>query len=88
MRGNPLFVQKGAPRTAIMHQGASYYIEGAQYQDACWPHAEWTRTPSGKNSNIAGGRLNWVSNVGQSRVQRGIPACRNGFYIMAAHMQW
>jgi hypothetical protein len=32
--------------------------------------------PSGKNFHMAGGRVNRVPNVGQSRVQRGIPACR------------
>jgi hypothetical protein len=43
-------LKEGAPRTAIMHQRASRYIEGSRSQDACWLHAEWTRTPSGKNS--------------------------------------
>jgi hypothetical protein len=33
----------GAPRTANMHQRASYYIEGSQLYDAYWPHAEWAR---------------------------------------------
>jgi hypothetical protein len=52
MRGNPLFVQKGAPRTATMHQGVSLHIEGSHLHDACWLHAQWTRTPSGKNSKL------------------------------------
>jgi hypothetical protein len=50
--GEPAFGAKGAPRTVTMHQGASECIESCQYQDACWPHAEWTRTPSGKNSKL------------------------------------
>jgi hypothetical protein len=54
MRGNPLFVQKGAPRTAIMHQQASRCIESGQSQDACWPHAEWTSTSSGNPAFCAG----------------------------------
>jgi hypothetical protein len=52
MRGNPLF---GAPRTAIIHNQAPCYIKGSRPHDACWHHAEWTRTPSGKNSYMACG---------------------------------
>jgi hypothetical protein len=33
--------------------------------------------PSGKNFHMASGRVNRVSNVGQSRVQRGTPACES-----------
>ena len=51
MRGNPLFMKKGAPRTASMHNATSNCVKGSQLDDACWPHAQWTRTPSGKNSN-------------------------------------
>jgi hypothetical protein len=47
--GGTRFLKEGAPRTAIMHNRASCYIEGSRPQDACWLHAEWTRTPSGKN---------------------------------------
>jgi hypothetical protein len=35
-----------------MHQGASEFIESCQSQDAYWLHAEWTRSPSGKNSKL------------------------------------
>jgi hypothetical protein len=73
-------LKEGAPRTAIMHHRASCYIEGSRPQDACWLHAEWARPlPQSRvqrGTNLASGRVNRVSNVGQSRVQRGIPACR------------
>ena len=47
--GGTRFLKEGAPLTAIMHQCASCYIEGSRSQDACWLHAEWTRTPSGRS---------------------------------------
>ena len=54
MRGNPLFVQKGGPRTAIMHHRASECIERCQSQDACWLHAVWSRSfpQSARNRGI------------------------------------
>jgi hypothetical protein len=45
--GEPaFFCKKGAPRAAIMHKRASWYIEDSQYQGALWLHAEWP-APSG-----------------------------------------
>jgi hypothetical protein len=48
-------LQEGAPRTASMRLWASQCGEGSHFQDACWRHAEWTRTQSGKNSSYACG---------------------------------
>jgi hypothetical protein len=57
---------------SVLHRGVSRAVSLKMHVGATPSGPE----PSAKNSNIAGGRLNLVSNVGQSRVQRGIPACR------------
>jgi hypothetical protein len=71
--GNPLFVVLRARRSCI--SVASGCIETPQPQDACWHHAEWARPLRQsrvlRGTNMAGGRVNSVSNVGA-----GFPACR------------
>ena len=49
-----------------MHQQVSEYIESCQSQDACWLHAEWTRTPSGKSRAERG--IIWLA-VSQGEMQ-------------------
>ena len=51
-------MQKGATLTAINAlEGPRGLPKANGFKMHCWPHAQWTRTPSGKNSYMAGGNI-------------------------------
>jgi hypothetical protein len=52
--GGTRFLQKGARARLAMLLRSDRANLGKEHQDACWPHAQWTGAPSGKNSYIGG----------------------------------
>ena len=56
--GGTRFLQKGATRTANNAlEGPRGLPKANGFKMHCWPHAQWTRTPSGKNSYMAGSNI-------------------------------